>query len=128
VSHAPGDRLAALLERAFHRAAATDANGAIAQMRKERGGAPGQDALSYEAVAPGGGFDPLVKSVLPRLVYFLDCRGAKLPSSGDVFLSLFVGDDLYFLEPRALLELASEHTGLSFAEMVKQWGAASVPQ
>lgn len=121
------ERLEALLGRAFARVDAAEANSAIAAQRAARASGGGE-ALSYEAaLPPSGPWDALLTQTLPKLVYFLDCRGARLPHVGGVFVSLFVGDALYFLEVGDVIEAASDATGLSAAEMVRRWGAASVP-
>lgn len=120
-------QLQALLAKAFARAKASDANAAIAEQRSARGDDAG-DALSWEAALPAeGAWDALLGKALPKLVYFLDCRGARLPRVRGVFVSLFIGDALYFLEVADVVSAASEATGLAPAEMVRRWGAASVP-
>lgn len=119
-------RLDELLAHSFHAAPARDANAEIARVRRERG-TEHAEALSYEVLlsadAPAR---YLVESVLPKLVYFLDCRGLKLPNAPGVFLSLFVGEHIHFLPMDATLELLSRWSGLDYAEMVRRWGAASV--
>jgi hypothetical protein len=113
-----------LLARAFHRGRAVDANQEIAKVRAERASA-GEKILSYEIVVPAD--EPmkhLVEEVLPRLIYFLDCRGAALPRCPDVFASLFVGDALHFVETEALLDELSRASGLSFDELVDRFGAS----
>lgn len=112
-----------LLGRAFHAAAAAGANEAIELVRRNLSEG---DALSYEAVLPER--DPmkhLSEVVLPRLVYFLDCRGAPLPAAPGVFVSLFAGDRLYFLHPKDVLDVLSRATGISIEEMVRRFGEAS---
>ncbi len=115
-----------LLGRAFAQARAEEANDAIARVREQRGG-EGRDALSYEAVLPEGkGLAHLAEAVLPRLVYFLDCRGARLPDASGVFVSLFVGASLYFIAPADFFDVLVRATGLSCDQMVSRWGAQSV--
>lgn len=115
-----------LFDRAFERVPAAEANAAMAAVRERlaSGGAP---ALSYEAVLPeDAGMEHLEQKVLPRLVYFLDCRGAPLPTAAGVFLSIFRGDGLYFLHTEDFFDVLSQATGLSMEEMVTRYGAASV--
>jgi len=115
-----------LLGRAFGKVPAGEANDAIARVREERG-AGGRDALSYEAVVPEGkGLAHLAEAVLPRLVYFLDCRGARLPDASGVFVSLFAGESLYFIAPADFFDVLVRATGLSCDQMVSRWGAQSV--
>lgn len=118
-------RLASLLEKAFKVAPAADANQVIEQVREEQSTELGE-ALSYEAVVPEANpVSWLAERLLPKLVYFLDSRGARLPSVGGLFVSLFVGDRLYFFEVEPLLELLSEWSGVPIAEMAPKWGANS---
>lgn len=116
------DWLAGVLALAFHRVPAPEANEAMARVRESEGEG-GQPALSYELVLPAqGAAGHLVEVVLPRLVYFLHCRGARLPHCPGVFVSIFHGDQLYFLRARDLLEALSRQTGLSAEEMVRRHG------
>jgi len=119
-------RIAALLEKAIHRAPAVEANEAIAKMRQELGD-DFSEAISYEILLPEEkAVEHLTGSVLPRMVYFLECRGAKLPHCPGVFASLFAGAELYFLHAADVIAALSELSGLSIEEMVKRHGAASV--
>ncbi|MBI3181773.1 MAG: hypothetical protein HYZ28_06485 [Myxococcales bacterium] len=122
----PEPALAAVLARAFHRARAADANREIAKVRREEGG-EGKEHLSYEILLPPT--EPLrhlLEVVLPRMVYFLDCRGAKLPAAAGVFTSIFVGEEIFFVRAGDLLEELRRLAGLAPGEMVARWGAASV--
>ena len=120
------ERLQALLAKAFAQAEAASANAAIAEHRERHSG-DGAPSLSYEAMVPAaGGWQQLVSEVLPKLVYFLDCRGAKLPRVRGVFVSLFVGSALYFLEVEDVIAAVSAATGMAPAEMVRRWGERSV--
>lgn len=114
-----------LLGRAFTTRPAEEANAAIALVRQERGGPLG-DALSYEGVLPAGRErEHLCDVLLPRLVYFLDCRGARPPSAPGVFVSLFHERTLYFLAPEVVFDVLGRATGLSVDEMVERFGAAA---
>jgi hypothetical protein len=115
-------RLEALLNRAIRRVRATEANTAIAAMRAQEGtgNAP---AISYEVVLPSS--EPvnfLTDSLMPRLVYFLDCAGFKLPRCAGVFLSLFSGEDLFFIRAEDVVDELSKISGMSPAQMVEQFG------
>jgi hypothetical protein len=68
----------------------------------------------------------LAEAVLPRLVYFLDCRGMRLPDAPGVFVSLFLGSSLYFIAPADFFDVLARATGLSCGAMVSRWGAQSV--
>jgi hypothetical protein len=115
-----------LLERivatAFHRASPMEANNAIEEARLIRS-AGGNDALSYELALPALGPDEfLMTRALPKLVYFLDCRGVKVPSSGNVFISLFSSEGLFFVEAGPTVQLLAEARGLTLAEVVRRYG------
>lgn len=114
-----------LLQRAFAQAKATQANEAIARVREEQSLDVDQ-ALSYELLLPAQ--EPvkhLVEYVMPRMVYFLESRGARLPACTGVFISLFVGDSLYFLHAADLVDELSKLSGLSPQEMVKRHGTGN---
>ncbi|MEW5741054.1 MAG: STAUR_1299 family protein [Myxococcota bacterium] len=107
---------------AFHRAGVAEANEAIAWAREhmEAGGVRG---TSYEVVLPA--LDPddfLARRTLPKLVNFLCCRGVRLPASGGVFVSLFTGEGLFFVEAGPLAELLGRSRGLDAAELMRRYG------
>ena len=121
-----GDRMDAatdeLLRLAFDRAPAAEANQAIARIRA---GTDAEDAgaTSYELVLPGGDVRAwLLDKALPRLVDYLESSGAKLPHCGGVFLSVFAGDTLYFLQARDVVALLSRWSGLSIPELKQRHG------
>lgn len=112
------------LEKSFEQAPASSANDAIDRIRQTMGA--GKGAVSYEIVwpsstAPAGALSRMAS----QLVYFLDCRGARLPEAPGVVVSLFVGDTLYFLHARDFVEQVSRCLGLPIEDMVKQWGQAA---
>jgi hypothetical protein len=112
----------ALLKRAFHTAPAIKANDEIAKMR-EAEGTPLRSAVSYEVLLPQeGAVAELTERVMPRLVYFLACRGLKLPKCPGIFASIFAGDQLYFIRGEDLLEELSKMSGLTVEEMVQRHG------
>jgi hypothetical protein len=116
-------RLDSLLRRAIRRVSAAEANAAIAEMRV-REGTGDRPAASYEVVVPAqAAGDYLLSSLLPRLVYFLDSMGYKLPRCSGLFLSLFHGDHLFFVRAADAVDELSRLSGLSPEEMVKQFGA-----
>jgi hypothetical protein len=116
-----------LLGRAFHSCPAAAANVEISAMRTQHAHG-GKEALSYEVVVDvAAGLAGLAERVLPRLVYFLDCRGARLPDAAGIFLSLFVEERLHFVHARDFLEVVAPLTGLSFAELRARHGADAAP-
>lgn len=113
-----------LKQLAFHRASPADANTAIDETRAQRSSDSGAEAVSYEVALPALGPDEfLTTKVLPRLVYFLDCRGVKVPGSGDVFVSLFSADGLLFVEAGPMVEVLARARSLTLAEVVRRYGA-----
>jgi len=111
-----------LQQLAFHRASPLEANQAIEDVRLER--SESQDAVSYEIALPALAPDEfLTHKALPRLVYFLDCRGVKVPASGAVFVSLFTSDGLLFLEAGPMVEVLTKARGLTLAEAVRRYGS-----
>jgi hypothetical protein len=121
----PEASLQALLDRAFARVKAADANPAIADMRLEEG-SDDRPALSYEAVLPASKpMEYLTDSLMPRLIYFLDSSGCKLPRCAGVFISLFHGDDLFFIRAADAVAELSRITGISPTQMVQRFGSQS---
>lgn len=117
--------LAQVAELAFHRAPPTDANEAIDAARALRGEASGREGVSYEVALPALAPDEfLTTRLLPRLVYFLDCRGVRVPASGDVFVSLFSEAGLLFVDAGPLVERLARARGLTLAEVVRRYGAS----
>jgi len=108
---------------AFDRAALSEANAAIARVRetieKETG-----SATSYEVALPGVDvFGFLTTRTLPKLVYFLDCRGERPPRTPHTFISLFAPEGLYFIEAGAMVMALAAPLGLTPAELVRRYGA-----
>lgn len=119
--------MSSILERlaqlAFHRALPSEANLAIDEVRQARSEA-GPEATSYEVAVPELGPDEfLAGKVLPKLVYFLDCRGVKVPGSGGVFVSIFSAQGLLFVEAGPMVEVLAQARGLTLAEVVRRYGA-----
>ena len=65
--------------------------------------------------------DYLIGTLMPRLVYFLESAGFKLPSCKGVFLSVFYGEDLFFIRAADAIEELSRISGLSPAQMVERF-------
>jgi hypothetical protein len=114
-----------LLDKAFHVARARDANAEIAGLR-ETHAAGGREALSYEVVLnEADGVDGAAQKLLPKLVYFLDCRGLPLHDARGVFISGFVGESLYFLHATDFVAVLAEAFGATLPELKEKYGAAS---
>lgn len=111
-----------LVGHAFASASPVDANEAIGRVRDERSALHAQ-AHSYEVVLPGlAPAEYLTELVLPRLVYFLDCHGVRLPGSPEVFVSLFTPEGLFFVESTDLVSLLAEAKGLTLDEARRRYG------
>lgn len=112
--------VAELTSLAFARGELTQANAAIDDARTQRG----VNALSYEVALPALGPDEfLTGRVLPKLLYFLDCRGVKPPASSGVFVSLFTPEGLHFIDAGPVVEKLVNARGLTMAEAVRRYGA-----
>jgi hypothetical protein len=117
--------LSELIDFARKVAPSADANQAIAAMREETavGAEPG---LSYEVVVPAG--EPwtyLTGTALPRLVYFLDCRGALSETAKGIFVSAFVGERLYFFDSGTFVGILARKAGLDWKMLREKWGEAT---
>lgn len=111
----------ALKGQAFHHGPALRANEVIAQARERH--TPGREATSWEFVLPVQFEEAyLTTKVLPRLVYFLDCRGAKLPKVGAHFVSMFEKDTVYCVDGAIVIEALAALAGLSCEELVRRYG------
>jgi hypothetical protein len=114
--------VAELHARAFAHAAPAEANLAIEAQREARSEG-GRLAWSYEVALPALGPDEYLKArVLPKLVYFLDCRGARLPQTPGVFVSLFTAEGLCFVDAGAVVSCLAEARGLDLLEVVRRYG------
>jgi hypothetical protein len=109
--------------RAFRSAHARDANVEIARAREEQS-VGGKEAVSYEVVADvEKGVEALAKRVLPQLIYFLDCRGFRFPAAKGVFVTLFAGEQLHFIDAAKFVTALGEVLGLSVDELIALYGA-----
>ncbi len=107
---------------AFARAPLEEANQAIEQAREARA-AGGRPAVSYEVVLPA--LDPdryLTHQVLPRLVYFLDCRGVPLAGAPGVVVSLFTAEGLAFVGAGEVVAVLAEARGLDLLTLAARYG------
>jgi hypothetical protein len=119
------DRLRELLQPAFRQVPAREANVAIARARREKAGGDPDDeqapALrSYELVLST--WESFAAEQLPKLVYHLESVGAHLPACRGVIISAFLGDRLYFIEARELVDRACALLGVSAALLVERHG------
>lgn len=114
-----------LLELRFDEAPGRDANERIQQVRERLGGQ--KPAVSYEVLLPAeAGWEQFETKVLPRLVYHLECLGIRPPDAPGAFLSIFVGETLYFVHARDALALACERMGLDAEGLLKRFGTGEL--
>lgn len=112
-----------LFSKAFARAAASEANFAIQAARESAG----DQARSFEMVLPeGADLGWLERELLPRLVYHLESLGIRPPGYPGVFLSLFVGPDLFFVSAAEVMAFAGEALGLTADQMYARWGTGEL--
>ncbi len=108
-----------LFERAFARAAVTEANAAIARAREQQG----ERSRSFEVVVPpGAGFAWLAAEVLPRFVYHAESLGIRPPKYPGIFFSFFVAQELVFVPAAEVMARAAEELKLTHEEMYRRWG------
>jgi len=121
------ETLQRLLDRAFERAPAPEANERINAIRDRLGRqAP---ARSYEVTAPAAaGLSWFEQAMMPRLVYYLESVGASPPEASGLFVSLFAGSELYFLHVRDIFAFATEALGISTEQMLERWGTGERPE
>lgn len=113
-----GALVSELCALAFDRALPAEANEAIAHARERFDGR----GVSYEVVLPGLAPDEfLSQKVLPKLVNFLCSRGVRLPGSGGVFVSLFTGDGLFFIEAGPFAVRVGVERALDADELMRRY-------
>ncbi|MGC4115179.1 MAG: STAUR_1299 family protein [Myxococcales bacterium] len=114
---------APLLEKAFDRAPAREANAAIARVRQTLG----EQVRSFEAVLePQAGKEWMETKLVARMVYHLESLGIRPPKYGGVFASLFVADELLFVHMKDLMEFAGAQLGMTGEQMYAKWGTGEV--
>lgn len=115
--------LADLLSLSFATAEARDANAAIDAAREQAG----ERSRSYEVlVAPAETLAQVAARLLPKLVYHLDSTGHRLPATGNLFLSLFMGEQLHFVRLDAALPLLAESVGQSMEGLIAAHGTGEL--
>lgn len=120
---AVSELLARIIAQAFDKAPLSEANQAIEHVRNTHENETGS-ATSYEVALPGVDVDGfLMTKTLPKLVYFLDCRGERPPRTPRTFVSLFTPDGLYFIDAGAMVMTLGASLGLAPVELVRRYGA-----
>lgn len=112
-----------LIARAFHRAEAAQANEAIDAMRARQEDETGAAAFSFELFEPQTNADEVLShQALPKLVYFLHCRGFRDARTPGVFVSLFTRSGLHFIRAGDVLEVLGDVRRLPVAELYRRYG------
>jgi hypothetical protein len=119
------DRIRELLQDAFQKAPAQEANQAIARARREAAGSAPDDeegpaARSYELILTT--FAAFASDLVPKLVYHLESIGAHLPDCRGVVIAAFAGDHLHFVEARAFVARACRMLGITPEDLVRRHG------
>jgi hypothetical protein len=114
--------LSPLLARAFLRADASRTNEAIAEAREGFAQA-GERAFSWEIVVPAEPDRPwLEELLLRRLVYHCESSKAPLPACAGVFVSFFVGTELFCVPASEVVAFGAALLGQSPAALVARFG------
>jgi hypothetical protein len=112
-----------LVNGAFARASAADANTTIDEVRETIEAETGAPAFSYELFVPRVNVEAwLLEQALPRLVYFLSCRGLRTSRTPGVFVSLFTDGGLVFLRAGEVVERLGQRRGLSVDDCFRRYG------
>jgi len=114
-----------LLSLAFFTGPAAEANAVLDAARAAFPSpeGPGRAAFSYEVVVPEAP-DPawLEERFLSRLVYHCESRRAPLPACAGVFVTLFVGPQLYCVAASEVVAWAQGQLGCSSEALVERFG------
>ena len=112
--------------RAFHQGPAAQANQLIDDVRRTTRDELGA-AVNYEIVLNGRAPDYLVREVAPRLAFFLRSKRYHVNRCGPVFLTMFLGDRVYFVHAEDFFEELRVSEGLAeeaFAALACSWEAS----
>jgi hypothetical protein len=118
-----------LLQRAFARGPAHRANQLIHEARQQVAARCGRGQCYEVSLLEGPfgearGWDHLDRLVAPRLAFFLRSKKLGVADSGPVFLAVFVGETVYFIEVADFFELIRQARGLDaagFDAVVRGW-------
>jgi hypothetical protein len=109
------DRTRGLLSLAERRVPARAANAEIDRERTRQELLHGR-GVSYEIVLPAErGFAHLAEVVTPQLLRYLSAKQVPIERAAGVFLSLFVGEELYFITVSSFFGALREAEGLDAA-------------
>jgi hypothetical protein len=112
-----------IAKRSFHRSPAERATPEIARVRSEHE-AEIEGPSCYEVVLGPAESAHLPWDLLPRFAYHLRAKGLEPRRSPQVFVAVFVGDDLYFLHSRDFVDVLLEKEGLTpkdISSRIAEW-------
>ena len=115
------DHLKAL---AFHQGPAYRANQLIYDVREGVRARHGT-GLNYEVSLIDKGLDHLLEIVGPRLALYLRAKRRTVSNCADVFLSIFIGETLYFVRAADFFRFVREILGMdeeAFGALARIWG------
>jgi hypothetical protein len=108
---------------AFRQGPAPQANQLIDEVRRATRDELGA-AVNYEIVLDGRAPDYLAREVAPRLAFFLRSKRYHVRQCAPVFLTMFLGDQVYFVHAQDFFEELRVAEGLAeetFAALARGW-------
>ena len=111
---------------AFREGPAAQANQLIDEVRRATHAELGA-AINYEIVLASRPPDYLRREVAPRLAFFLRAKRYRVSRCQPVFLSMFLGDRLFFVHAQDFFEELRVSEGLgeqAFAALARSWEAS----
>lgn len=115
--------LKGLLRKAFFIEEVHNATEALERARDQFSEATKTAGQSFEVVAPPISDENWVREgLLQPLVYYCESEGMPIPRCAGVFVSLFVGDQLYCIGAAAVLKWAEQQLGTSAEELRSLYG------
>lgn len=117
------DLFQALTQLAFREGPAVQATPLIHQVREQIQSEHGR-AINYEVVLTGRNWDYLREIVAPRLAFFLRSKRLSIKNCKPVFLSIFLGETLYFVTVKNFYDWFRMAEGLpedTFNTLVLHW-------
>jgi len=112
--------------RAFRQGPASEANELIEEVRCATQAKFGA-AVNYEVVLTGRPADYVRQVVGPRLAFFLRAKRYQVRSCAPVFLSMFLGDRIYFVTAEDFYRELQASQGIAdeaFAALTRSWEAS----
>ena len=125
----PEASFATIVAAAFKVGPAFQANELIAEARETIRAEQGW-AVQVEVILTGRSWEYLVTEAAPLLALYLRSKKLGVAKCAPAFVSVFLGDSLYFLRARDLFEairLAGGHSEEAFAAIAEAWERTGRP-